>query len=120
MGSFSIWHWMVVLLVVLLLFGGNKVSGLMGDFAKGIKSFKKNMAEPDDASMEDTAARPADRFPARRVKPRRVRRGRRRPRTEPRAGMTATGHRWRVAAGRCAARGRAPGRRWPRSRRGLR
>ncbi len=58
MGSFSIWHWMVVLLVVLLLFGGNKVSGLMGDFAKGIKSFKKNMAEPDDASMEDTAARP--------------------------------------------------------------
>jgi len=52
MGSFSIWHWMVVLLVVLLLFGGGKVSGLMGDFAKGIKSFKKNMAEEDDASME--------------------------------------------------------------------
>ena len=45
MGSFSIWHWMVVLLVVLLLFGGGKVSSLMGDFAKGIKSFKKNMAE---------------------------------------------------------------------------
>jgi sec-independent protein translocase protein TatA len=58
MGSFSIWHWMVVLLVVLLLFGGNKVSGLMGDFAKGIKSFKKNMAEPDDASMEDSSAKP--------------------------------------------------------------
>ena len=58
MGSFSIWHWMVVLVVVLLLFGGNKVSGLMGDFAKGIKSFKKNMAEPDDASMEDSAAKP--------------------------------------------------------------
>jgi sec-independent protein translocase protein TatA len=55
MGSFSIWHWMVVLLVVLLLFGGGKVSGLMGDFAKGIKSFKKNMAE-DDASMEASAA----------------------------------------------------------------
>ena len=59
MGSFSIWHWMVVLLVVLLLFGGGKVSGLMGDFAKGIKSFKKNMAEPDDASMEESAAKPA-------------------------------------------------------------
>ena len=58
MGSFSIWHWAVVLLVVLLLFGGGKVSSLMGDFSKGIKSFKKNMAEPDDASMEDTAARP--------------------------------------------------------------
>jgi sec-independent protein translocase protein TatA len=52
MGSFSIWHWLVVLLVVLLLFGGGKVSGLMGDFAKGIKSFKKNMAEDSDASME--------------------------------------------------------------------
>ncbi|MSP00974.1 MAG: twin-arginine translocase TatA/TatE family subunit [Acetobacteraceae bacterium] len=55
MGSFSIWHWAVVLLVVLLLFGGGKVSSLMGDFAKGIKSFKKNMAEPDDVSMEASA-----------------------------------------------------------------
>lgn len=55
MGSFSIWHWMVVLLVVLLLFGSGKVSTLMGDFAKGIKSFKKNMAEEPDASMEASA-----------------------------------------------------------------
>ncbi|MSP04656.1 MAG: twin-arginine translocase TatA/TatE family subunit [Acetobacteraceae bacterium] len=56
MGSFSVWHWVVVLLVVLLLFGGGKVSSLMGDFAKGIKSFKKNMAdETTDASMEATA-----------------------------------------------------------------
>ena len=60
MGSFSIWHWMVVLLVVLLLFGTGKVSTLMGDFAKGIKSFKKNMAEEPDASMEASAnERPA-------------------------------------------------------------
>ena len=59
MGSFSIWHWLIVLAVILVLFGGgNKVSGLMGDFAKGIKSFKKNMAEPDDASMEETASKP--------------------------------------------------------------
>ena len=58
MGSFSIWHWMVVLLVVLLLFGGGKVSSLMGDFAKGIKSFKKNMAEGDDASMEASEDKP--------------------------------------------------------------
>ena len=57
MGSFSIWHWMVVLLVVLLLFGSGKVSNLMGDFAKGIKSFKKNMAEEE--SMEASAERPA-------------------------------------------------------------
>ena len=49
MGSFSIWHWAVVLLVVLLLFGGNKVSGLMGDFAKGIKSFKKGLSEDEKA-----------------------------------------------------------------------
>lgn len=61
MGSFSIWHWIVVLLVVLLLFGSGKVSTLMGDFAKGIKSFKKNMADDTDASMEASAAdqRPA-------------------------------------------------------------
>ena len=39
-------------------FGGGKVSSLMGDFAKGIKSFKKNMAEEDDASMEATANKP--------------------------------------------------------------
>lgn len=57
MGSFSIWHWMVVLLVVLLLFGGGKVSSLMGDFAKGIKAFKKNMAD-EDASMEASADKP--------------------------------------------------------------
>lgn len=59
MGSFSIWHWMVVLLVVLLLFGGGKVSGLMGDFAKGIKAFKKNMADSDDESMEASAEKPS-------------------------------------------------------------
>lgn len=58
MGSFSIWHWLVVLMVVLLLFGSGKVSGLMGDFAKGIKSFKKNMSEENDESMEATAERP--------------------------------------------------------------
>jgi sec-independent protein translocase protein TatA len=58
MGSFSIWHWLVVLLVVLLLFGSGKVSNLMGDFAKGIKSFKKNMADETDASMEASAEKP--------------------------------------------------------------
>jgi sec-independent protein translocase protein TatA len=59
MGSFSIWHWLVVLAVILVLFGGgNKISGLMGDFAKGIKAFKKNMAEPDDVSLEDASTKP--------------------------------------------------------------
>ncbi len=48
MGSFSIWHWMIVLLVVMVLFGGRgKISGLMGDFAQGIKAFKKGMAEDE-------------------------------------------------------------------------
>ena len=57
MGSLSIWHWMIVLAVGLLLFGGRgKVSDLMGDFAKSIKSFKKGLAddEPADAAKSDT------------------------------------------------------------------
>ena len=44
MGSLSIWHWLLVILVVVLLFGRGKISDLMGDVAKGIKSFKKGMA----------------------------------------------------------------------------
>jgi sec-independent protein translocase protein TatA len=47
MGSFSLMHWVIVLAVVLLLFGRGKVSELMGDVAKGIKSFKRGMAEDD-------------------------------------------------------------------------
>jgi sec-independent protein translocase protein TatA len=48
MGSLSIWHWVIVLVVVMVLFGGRgKISGLMGDFAQGIKAFKKGMAEDD-------------------------------------------------------------------------
>lgn len=47
MGSLSIWHWIVVLVVVLLLFGRGKISELMGDMAQGIKAFKKGMAEDD-------------------------------------------------------------------------
>ena len=57
MGSFSIWHWLVVLLVILLLFGSGKISGLMGDLAKGIKSFKQNIKEDEkDASMAAESA----------------------------------------------------------------
>ena len=52
MGSFSIWHWLIVLVVVLLLFGRGKIPELMGDMAKGIKSFKKGMAE--DEAADDT------------------------------------------------------------------
>lgn len=63
MGGLSPIHWVLVLLVILLLFGTNKVSTLMGDVAKGIKSFKKNMAEDHDVSMEAQAERPAGSIP---------------------------------------------------------
>ena len=52
MGSFSIWHWLIVLVVVLLVFGRGKIPELMGDMAKGIKSFKKGMA--DDTVDDDS------------------------------------------------------------------
>ncbi len=55
MGFGSIWHWVIVLVVVLLLFGSGKISGIMGDVAKGIKSFKKGMKEDEDEGP--TAAR---------------------------------------------------------------
>ncbi len=52
MGSLSIWHWMIVIVVVLLLFGRGKISDLMGDVAGGIKAFKKGMAEDDTPKSE--------------------------------------------------------------------
>lgn len=48
MGSFSIWHWLIVGILVLLLFGKGRFSDMMGDVAKGIKSFKKGMTEEDE------------------------------------------------------------------------
>jgi sec-independent protein translocase protein TatA len=54
MGATSIWHWVILLLIVVLLFGRGKISEVMGDVAKGIKSFKKGMAE------DETAAKPGD------------------------------------------------------------
>jgi sec-independent protein translocase protein TatA len=45
MGEFSIWHWLIVMAVILLLFGGGRISGVMGELAKGIKMFKQTMAE---------------------------------------------------------------------------
>jgi sec-independent protein translocase protein TatA len=53
MGSLSIWHWIVVIAVVLLLFGRGKISDLMGDVAQGIKAFKKGMQE-DEKPVEKT------------------------------------------------------------------
>lgn len=55
MGGVSIWHWIVVGVIVMLLFGRGKVSELMGDVAKGIKSFKKGMAEDDETPSPSAA-----------------------------------------------------------------
>ena len=81
MGSFSIWHWIIVGAIVLVLFGGKgKISDLMGDFAKGIKSFKKGLAEEDEKPVEKPAdpavARTLDHAPGQAADPA--------PATEPR------------------------------------
>ena len=54
MGAFSIWHWIIVLIIVLLLFGKDKIPTLMGDMAKCIKSFKKNMSDEDNSNSPDS------------------------------------------------------------------
>lgn len=52
MGGLSLWHWVIVAVVVALLFGGkSKLSGVMGDFAKGIKAFKSGMKEEDETAV---------------------------------------------------------------------
>ena len=49
MGGFSIWHWLILIMVVALLFGGRgKISGLMGDLAHGIRNFKEGLKDPQD------------------------------------------------------------------------
>jgi sec-independent protein translocase protein TatA len=58
MGGVSIWHWLVVGVIVLLLFGRGKISEMMGDVAKGIKAFKKGMTEEETAAT--TPAAPAE------------------------------------------------------------
>jgi sec-independent protein translocase protein TatA len=52
MGSMSMWHWIVVIGVVLLLFGRGKISELMGDVASGIKAFKKGMSDEESPRIE--------------------------------------------------------------------
>jgi sec-independent protein translocase protein TatA len=60
MGSFSIWHWLIVLAVVLLLFGRGKIPELMGDVAKGIKNFKNGMAEEKPGDANDINGKTVD------------------------------------------------------------
>ena len=55
MGSFSVWHWLIVLALVLLLFGGGgKIPKLMGDMAKGVKAFKQGLNEGDAPQQAQT------------------------------------------------------------------
>jgi len=71
MGSMSIWHWIIVLAVGLLLFGGRgKISELMGDFAKGIKSFKKGMSEEEADAGAKAPVKSIDHQAAEAAKPR--------------------------------------------------
>jgi sec-independent protein translocase protein TatA len=63
MGSLSIWHWLIVGAVLLLVFGGRgKISDMMGDVAKGIKAFKKGMSEEEiaDAAKSDAPVKSID------------------------------------------------------------
>ena len=74
MGSLSIWHWLIVGAVLLLVFGGRgKISDMMGDVAKGIKAFKKGMS---DDEAEATPAKPdgdEDHRPSGRRRPQEIR-----------------------------------------------
>lgn len=59
MGGMSIWHWIIVGGVLLLLFGGKgKISDIMGDFAKGVKSFKKGMSDDDEVAQKPPVVTP--------------------------------------------------------------
>ena len=64
MGFGSLWHWIIVLVIVLVLFGRGRISEMMGDFGKGISSFKKGLNETEDtvakaAQLDAPAEKPA-------------------------------------------------------------
>jgi sec-independent protein translocase protein TatA len=59
MGGLSIWHWLIVGIVLLLLFGKGRFSDMMGDVAKGLKSFKKGMTEEEEENRAPPT-RPAE------------------------------------------------------------
>jgi sec-independent protein translocase protein TatA len=59
MGSFSIWHWLIVLLVVMLIFGTSKLRNIGSDLGGAVKGFKEGMKSDDDSSrqLRDDAAK---------------------------------------------------------------
>lgn len=59
MGTFSLWHWLIVLAVALLLFGGRgKIKNIMGDIGQGVTAFKKGLKEPE--KVEETGQEAAN------------------------------------------------------------
>jgi len=60
MGGFSLWHILIFAIILLLLFGGNRFSAMMGDVAKGLKSFKQGMSEDDEAKRAAEQQRPPE------------------------------------------------------------
>ena len=73
MGGFSIWHILIFAIILLLLFGGNRFSAMMGDVAKGIKSFKAGMADEDEDKRqrydEQRRAEPPRQLPGEQARP---------------------------------------------------
>lgn len=59
MGFTSIWHWLIVLVIVLLLFGAGKLPKVMGDLAKGIKNFKAGLKDEGDDAAAQAPAQPS-------------------------------------------------------------
>ena len=54
MGTFSIWHWLIVLVIIAIVFGGRgKLSGIMGDAAKGIRAFREGLKGEEDAKKDE-------------------------------------------------------------------
>ena len=59
MGSFSIWHWLIVLLIVVMVFGTKKLKNIGGDLGGAVKGFKDGMKEGSAAAADDKPAAPA-------------------------------------------------------------
>ena len=69
MGGMSLWHWVIVALVILVLFGRGKISEMMGDFGKGVSSFKKGLAETEDVTKPAAQISPPPAAPAPQTEP---------------------------------------------------
>jgi len=63
MGGFSLWHILILAVLVLLLFGGSRFSNMMGDIAKGMKSFKQGLSDDDEAKARQQQAPPPQQLP---------------------------------------------------------